>query len=73
MLTTQAEVTLEVDAATTGPWDLDARFEAPFAVLMAGELLGLSTHDTERINGFYSDFAGVMGYSGDPEHFADPL
>lgn len=49
------------------PFDLGARFASPFAVLMAGELLGLSLTDTERIDGFYSDFAGAMEYSGDPE------
>jgi hypothetical protein len=48
-------------------WDLGARFASPFAVLMAGELLGLSLTDTERIDEFYSDFAGAMEYSGDPE------
>lgn len=59
-----------IDELGTGadePWDLGARFASPFAVLMAGELLGLSLHDTERIDGFYSDFAGAMEYSGDPE------
>ena len=54
-------------AAAGEPFDLGARFASPFAVLMAGELLGLSLHDTERIDGFYSDFAGAMEYSGDPE------
>ncbi len=54
--------------ATAGePFDLGARFASPFAVLMAGELLGLSLHDTEKIDGFYADFAGAMEYSGDPE------
>lgn len=54
-------------AAAGGPFDLGTRFASPFAVLMAGELLGLSLHDTEKIDGFYSDFAGAMEYSGDPE------
>lgn len=49
------------------PFELGARFASPFAVLMAGELLGLTLHDTERIDGFYSDFAGAMEYTGDPE------
>ncbi|UYN83422.1 MAG: cytochrome P450 [Microcella sp.] len=49
------------------PWNLGTRFASPFAVLMAGELLGLSLDDTERIDGFYSDFAGAMEYTGDPE------
>ena len=54
------------------PFDLGARFASPFAVLMAGDLLGLSLTDTDRagaelINGFYSDFANAMEYSGDPE------
>lgn len=49
------------------PFDLGSRFASPFAVLMAGELLGLSLDDTERIDGFYSDFAGAMEYTGDPE------
>lgn len=56
------------DGAAAGePFDLGARFASPFAVLMAAELLGLSLHDTEKIDGFYSDFAGAMEYSGDPE------
>lgn len=54
-------------AAAGEPFDLGAHFASPFAVLMAGELLGLSLTDTERIDGFYSDFAGAMEYSGDPE------
>lgn len=54
-------------AAAGEPWDLGSRFASPFAVLMAGDLLGLSLHDTERIDGFYADFAGAMEYSGDPE------
>ncbi len=57
----------ELGASAGEPWDLGARFASPFAVLMAGELLGLSLHDTTRIDGFYSDFAGAMEYSGDPE------
>ncbi len=54
-------------AAVGEPFDLGAHFASPFAVLMAGELLGLSLHDTERIDGFYADFANAMEYSGDPE------
>lgn len=54
-------------AADDEPWNFGALFASPFAVLMAGELLGLTLHDTERIDGFYSDFAGAMEYSGDPE------
>ena len=56
-----------MESAPDEPWNLGSRFASPFAVLMAGELLGLSLHDTERIDGFYSDFAGAMEYSGDPE------
>jgi len=56
-----------LDSTADEPWNLGSRFAAPFAVLMAGELLGLSLDDTERIDGFYSDFAGAMEYSGDPE------
>jgi len=58
---------LDDEALAGEPFDLGARFASPFAVLMAGELLGLSLHDTERIDGFYRDFANAMEYSGDPE------
>ncbi|MGV3731782.1 MAG: cytochrome P450 [Microcella sp.] len=81
MVIAQADVSASLDAALAHrliddlgsaahagePFDLGARFASPFAVLMAGELLGLSLHDTERIDGFYADFAGAMEYSGNPE------
>ena len=42
-------------------------FAAPFAIRMAGRMLGLSLGDVARIDGFYAAFAGAMVYDGNPE------
>jgi cytochrome P450 len=42
-------------------------FAAPFAIGVAGDILGLSLDDIPRIQGFYEAFAGAMTYDGDPE------
>jgi len=47
--------------------ELGAAFAAPFAVRMTGRALGLPLDDIARIDGFYSAFAGAMGYDGKPE------
>jgi cytochrome P450 len=62
----------EVDALLapvipTGECEIGAAFAAPYAVRMAGRMLGLSLGDTARIDGFYAAFAGAMVYDGDPE------
>ena len=57
-----------IDAiAPLGSAEIGARFAAPFAVGMAGRMLGLSLGDTERIDRIYAALAGGMVYDGDPE------
>jgi cytochrome P450 len=53
--------------AAGGECELAADFAAPFAIGVAGDLLGLSFDDVPRIQGFYDAFAGAMVYDGDPE------
>jgi cytochrome P450 len=53
--------------APAGECELGADFAAPFAIGMAGRILGLSLGDVGRIDGFYTAFAGAMTYDGDPE------
>ncbi len=50
-----------------GSCDLASEFAAPFAIGVAGDMLGLSLDDVPRIRGFYDAFAGGMVYDGDPE------
>jgi cytochrome P450 len=50
-----------------GSCELVVDFAAPFAVGVAGDILGLSLDDVPRIQGFYEAFAGAMTYDGDPE------
>ncbi len=58
---------LVADLAPRGSCELGAEFAAPFAVGVAGDILGLSLDDVPRIAGFYEAFAGAMTYDGDPE------
>jgi cytochrome P450 len=65
-------VAARVDALLTGlaprgSCELAADFAAPFAVGVAGDILGLSLDDVPKIRGFYDAFAGAMVYDGDPE------
>lgn len=53
--------------APEGACELGSAFAAPFAIGIAGELLGLSLDDVPRIAGLYDAFAGAMVYDGDPE------
>jgi cytochrome P450 len=53
--------------APAGECELGRAFAAPFAIRMAGRVLGLSLGDAARIDGFYTAFAGAMVYDGDPE------
>jgi cytochrome P450 len=53
--------------APAGACELGHDFAAPFAIRMAGRILGLSLGDAARIDGFYSAFAGAMSYDGNPE------
>src|SRR5262245_34139255 len=50
-----------------GECELACDFAAPFAIGVAGDILGLSLDDVPRIRGFYDAFAGAMVYDGDPE------
>jgi cytochrome P450 len=53
--------------APAGVCELGQAFAAPFAIRMAGRMLGLSLGDVGRIDGFYAAFAGAMVYDGNPE------
>lgn len=53
--------------APRGTCELLEDFAAPFAIGVAGDVLGLSLDDVPRIQGFYEAFAGAMVYDGDPE------
>ncbi len=50
-----------------GACELGAAFAAPFAIGVAGEILGLSLGDVQRVREFYDAFAGAMVYDGDAE------
>jgi cytochrome P450 len=65
-------VTARVDGlidelAPRGSCELVVDFAAPFAIGVAGDILGLSLEDVPKIQGFYEAFAGAMTYDGDPE------
>jgi cytochrome P450 len=63
-----AEAATLLDAlAPSGACELGTAFAAPFAIRMAGRVLGLSLGDVSRIDEFYGAFAGAMVYDGDPE------
>jgi cytochrome P450 len=47
--------------------ELASDFAAPFAIGVAGDILGLPLDDVPKIRGFYDAFAGAMVYDGDPE------
>jgi cytochrome P450 len=55
------------ELAPRGECELAHDFAAPFAIGVAGDILGLSLDDIPRIQGFYEAFAGAMTYDGDPE------
>jgi cytochrome P450 len=68
----EAPVTARVDRllrelAPRGECELGRDFAAPFAIGVAGDILGLSLDDVPKIQGFYEAFAGAMTYDGDPE------
>jgi cytochrome P450 len=62
----RVERLLEV-LAPRGSCELVVDFAAPFAIGVAGDILGLSLDDVPRIQAFYEAFAGAMTYDGDPE------
>jgi cytochrome P450 len=53
--------------APRGSCEFVEEFAAPFAIGVAGEVLGLSLDDVARVQEFYEAFAGAMVYDGDPE------
>jgi cytochrome P450 len=59
--------------AARGEAELVTEFAAPFAIGVAGDVLGLSLDDVPRIQGVYEAFAGAMVYDGDaaPQRRAD--
>jgi len=50
-----------------GSCELVVELAAPFAVGVAGDILGLSLDDVPKIQGFYEAFACALTYAGDPE------
>jgi cytochrome P450 len=50
-----------------GRCELVEEFAAPFAIGLAGDVLGLPLDDVARVQEFYEAFAGAMVYDGDPE------
>ena len=58
---------LLAELAPLGGCELGASFAAPFAIGVAGDILGLSLDDVPKIRSFYDAFAGAMVYDGDPE------
>jgi cytochrome P450 len=64
----RGEVTSLLDGlAAVGRGEIGAEFAAPFAVRMAGRLLGISLEDTRQISELYAAFAAAMVYDGNPE------
>ena len=53
--------------APRGECELVEEFAAPFAIGLAGDVLGLPLDDVARVQEFYDAFAGAMVYDGDPE------
>ncbi len=53
--------------APRGECELVEEFAAPFAIGLAGDVLGLPLDDVARVQEFYEAFAGAMVYDGDPE------
>ena len=57
----------ELIARIDGQAELTYAFAAPFAVGVAAQVIGLPLDDVQRIDSFYTAFAGAMEYTGDPE------
>jgi cytochrome P450 len=58
---------LITELAPRGQCELVEEFAAPFAIGLAGDVLGLGLDDVARVQEFYEAFAGAMVYDGDPE------
>ena len=55
------------ELAPRGRCELVEEFATPFAIGLAGDVLGLPRDDVARVQEFYEAFAGAMVYDGDPE------
>jgi cytochrome P450 len=55
------------ELAPRGHCELVEEFAAPYAIGLAGDVLGLPLGDVARVQEFYEAFAGAMVYDGDPE------
>jgi cytochrome P450 len=58
---------LLADVAPRGTCELASAVALPFAIGVAGDVLGLSFDDVPKIGRFYEAFAGAMTYDGNPE------
>jgi cytochrome P450 len=58
---------LVAELSPIGRCELVEDFAAPFAIGLAGDVLGLPLDDVARVQEFYEAFAGAMVYDGDPE------
>jgi len=58
---------LLAEIAPRGTCELASELALPFAIGVAGDVLGLSLDDVPKIGRFYDAFAGAMTYDGNPE------
>lgn len=58
---------LVAELSPRGRCELAGDFATPFAIGVAGDILGLSLDDVPKVQGFSEAFAGAMTYDGDPE------
>lgn len=58
---------LLAEVAPRGTCELASEVALPFAIGVAGDVLGLSFEDAPKIGRFYDAFAGAMTYDGNPE------
>lgn len=58
---------LLAEVGPRGTCELASEVALPFAIGVAGDVLGLSFDDAPRIGRFYDAFAGAMTYDGNPE------
>lgn len=65
-ITAEADALIDAMIASGDEAELLAQFAAPFAVHVAGEVIGLPLGEHARIDGFYGAFAEGMVYDGDP-------
>ena len=66
-ITDEADALIDTMIASGNEAELLTQFAAPFAVHVAGEVIGLPLGEHSRIDSFYSAFAEGMVYDGDPQ------